>query len=93
MLSVGAGVAASRDARNPGCIGAGAGGHPHAAAIPALAAIPVIVTADDQRRRRRTLRLSLGGSVAALTIAITGVHLFIMPLDVLWLVLVRRFGI
>ncbi|MGB6309009.1 MAG: hypothetical protein WBF89_14580 [Steroidobacteraceae bacterium] len=61
--------------------------------VPPLASIPVIVTADDRKRRRRMLRFSWGGGVAAVLLSTAMVHLFVKPLDVVWQVLLRRFGI
>ncbi len=61
--------------------------------VPALASIPVIVTIAERERRQRITRYSWGGSLAAVTLIAVTVHFFIMPLDVLWLVLVRRFGV
>jgi uncharacterized protein involved in exopolysaccharide biosynthesis len=61
--------------------------------VPALASIPIIVTAAERTRRQRITRYSWGGSVAVLILLAVTVHFFIMPLDVLWLVLVRRFGV
>jgi hypothetical protein len=61
--------------------------------VPALASIPIIVTIEERVRRQRITRYSWGGSVAALILAAVTVHFFILPLDVLWLVLVRRFGV
>jgi hypothetical protein len=61
--------------------------------VPALASIPIIVTSRERKRRRRITLFSWGGGVAALSLGLATVHFFIMPLDVLWLVLVRRFGV
>jgi polysaccharide biosynthesis transport protein len=61
--------------------------------VPALASIPIIVTRAERVRRQRITRYSWGGSLAALILVLVTVHFFIMPLDVLWLALVRRFGV
>jgi uncharacterized protein involved in exopolysaccharide biosynthesis len=61
--------------------------------VPALASIPVIVTAADRVRRRRINFISWGGSVASLVLAVVCVHFFYRPLDVLWSVLLRRLGV
>jgi succinoglycan biosynthesis transport protein ExoP len=61
--------------------------------VPALASIPIIVTTEERARRQRITRYSWGGSVAALILAAVTVHFFILPLDVLWLGLLRRFGV
>jgi uncharacterized protein involved in exopolysaccharide biosynthesis len=61
--------------------------------VPALASIPVIATAAEIERRRRIARYSWGGGVAALVLIALTLHFFFMPLDILWLVLVRRFGV
>ena len=60
--------------------------------VPALASIPVIITSEDRARRKRVARYSLGGVFAALVVAVVTVHVFISPLDVVWLTLMRRFG-
>jgi len=61
--------------------------------VPALASIPIIVTAADRQRRRRLVRYSWGGGVATMLMVAVMVHLFIRPLDIVWLGLMRRFGI
>jgi succinoglycan biosynthesis transport protein ExoP len=61
--------------------------------VPALASIPIIVTRAERVRRQRITRYSWGGGVATLVLALVTVHFFIIPLDILWLVLVRRFGV
>lgn len=61
--------------------------------VPALASIPVIYTVDDKKRRRRIIRYSWSGGAAAVLLSTAMVHLFVRPLDVVWQVLLRRFGI
>ncbi len=61
--------------------------------VPPLAVIPWIETGEDvDTRRRRSRRLALG-AVAGCVAALTAAHLAVMPLDVLWHVLLRRFGL
>jgi polysaccharide biosynthesis transport protein len=60
--------------------------------VPALASIPVIVTAADRRRRKRIFSYSWGGATATVLLAAVMVHLFVRPLDIVWLTLMRRFG-
>jgi uncharacterized protein involved in exopolysaccharide biosynthesis len=61
--------------------------------VPALASIPVILTAADRARRRRIAAYSWCGSVSAILLAVVTVHLFVKPVDVLWISLLRRFGV
>jgi polysaccharide biosynthesis transport protein len=61
--------------------------------VPALASIPVIVTSEDRSRRRKMARYSLGGACAAVILAVATIHFFVKPLDVVWLTLMRRFGV
>jgi polysaccharide biosynthesis transport protein len=61
--------------------------------VPALASIPIIVTAADRKRRQRIVRYTWGGGVGAMMLAVTVVHLFVRPLDIVWQSLLRRFGI
>jgi succinoglycan biosynthesis transport protein ExoP len=61
--------------------------------VPALASIPIIVTEADRKRRKRINRYSWGGGVAAVMVAAVIVHIFVRPLDVVWLGLLQRFGI
>ncbi|HEY0748454.1 MAG TPA: hypothetical protein VGD63_17265 [Steroidobacteraceae bacterium] len=61
--------------------------------VPPLASIPVIVTRAEQKRRRRAIRFSWQGGIAALGVSLTLFHFFIRPLDVVWIGVLRRFGI
>jgi polysaccharide biosynthesis transport protein len=61
--------------------------------IPALASIPVIVTASDRARHKRFLLFSSSGGIAALVLIVVCVHFFVRPLDVVWLSLWHRFGV
>jgi succinoglycan biosynthesis transport protein ExoP len=60
--------------------------------VPPLVAIPRIVTAAEVRRRRLTVRLYWTGACVTAIIAASLVHLFVRPLDVLWIALLHRFG-
>jgi len=60
--------------------------------VPALASIPVILTAADRRRRRKIAMYSWSGGITFIVLAAISVHLFVKPLDVVWLSLLRRFG-
>jgi succinoglycan biosynthesis transport protein ExoP len=60
--------------------------------VPALASIPNIVTREDRAKRRQMVRYSWAGSVAFALLMAVAVHLFVVPLDVVWLSLLRRLG-
>jgi uncharacterized protein involved in exopolysaccharide biosynthesis len=61
--------------------------------VPPLAVIPTIVTLSEQRKNRRFVRFAWSGAVASVIGAVCAVHFLIRPLDVLWLTLLRRFGV
>jgi uncharacterized protein involved in exopolysaccharide biosynthesis len=61
--------------------------------VPALASIPIIVTAADRARYKRFLLFSSSGGIAALVLIVVCVHFFVRPLDVVWLSLLHRFGV
>ena len=61
--------------------------------VPALASIPTIVTTADRSRRRKIIGLSWGGGIAMVALATLGLHFFVKPLDVVWVILLRRFGV
>jgi uncharacterized protein involved in exopolysaccharide biosynthesis len=62
-------------------------------AVPPLAAIPVIVTRADSRRHRRRVAFSWASVLVGVTASAAAVHVFVRPLDVVWIGLLRRFGI
>lgn len=61
-------------------------------AVPPLALIPRIVTAEDLRAAARRMRFAAIGSVVVVTAALTLTHFLYRPLDTLWFVLARRLG-
>jgi len=61
--------------------------------VPPLASIPAIVTAADRRKRRVVAAYSWVGILVTVTGAASLVHFFVRPLDVLWITLLRRFGV
>jgi polysaccharide biosynthesis transport protein len=61
--------------------------------VPALASIPIIVTEADRKRRSRINRYSWGGVAAAVLVVAVIMHIFVRPLDVVWLSLLQRFGV
>jgi len=58
-----------------------------------LATIPIMLTSADRVRRRRWRRTALAGGAASFVLALVLIHLFYRPLDVLWVVALRRMGI
>jgi polysaccharide biosynthesis transport protein len=61
--------------------------------VPALASIPIIFTAEDRARRKKIIRYSWGGGLVAVILVVVTIHLFVRPLDVVWLSVMRRFGV
>jgi len=61
--------------------------------VPPLALVPLIATEGDRRIERRRMRLAFGSAFASVCIAVVLLHLFYMPLDVLWYTLARRVGL
>lgn len=62
------------------------------AGAPPLAVIPEISTRKDDKKKRVYLWLALAGVLLLFGLMLLGVHLFYKPLDVLWYVLLRKFG-
>jgi succinoglycan biosynthesis transport protein ExoP len=58
-----------------------------------LAAVPTIVTSGERQARRRRWLWSSLGSALALIVAVVSVHFLVMPLEVVWAVVARRFGV
>lgn len=58
-----------------------------------LVTLPRIVTSGEREGRRRVRRAALLGSAFASVLAVVAVHFLLLPLDLLWLVLQRRFGV
>jgi polysaccharide biosynthesis transport protein len=92
VLSLGAGLSAvlMKDSLDPSV--RGANDVRRLLSVPPLAAIPVIVTAAEERKRRRINRYSWQGVLLALVAVGVSVHFFVRPLDIVWLSLLHRFG-
>jgi succinoglycan biosynthesis transport protein ExoP len=93
LLSVGIGAAAAVAHESVDASVRGPGDIRRLLQVPALASIPVIVTTADRVRRKRIVRYSWGGGVVGVIVIVAAIHLFIRPLDVLWLVVMRRLGV
>ena len=61
--------------------------------VPALVWIPVIRTAEDRGRHKRFVRYSWGGGVVGMILIVAAIHLFIRPLDIVWVTVLRRLGV
>jgi uncharacterized protein involved in exopolysaccharide biosynthesis len=60
---------------------------------PPLASIPLMLTAADRARSRKFRMRVLMGGAASFVLALILIHTLYRPLDVLWLVALRRLGI
>jgi succinoglycan biosynthesis transport protein ExoP len=58
-----------------------------------LAVIPFMPNEQDLSRAVKRRRLLKGAGVGALVMILALLHLFVMPLDVLWFAALRRFGV
>lgn len=58
-----------------------------------LAAIPRIVTRAEREKHRKVTRYSWQGAIAGVIVLAASVHFLVRPLDVIWLSLLRRFGV
>lgn len=61
--------------------------------FPVLAEIPEIITLQDERYRKRRLKIIAGGVVLLLLIVVVIFHFFVMDLDVLWARLARHLAL
>lgn len=61
--------------------------------VPPLVAIPIIATKAEQRRHKRAVRYSWQGAIVTVISLAVAVHFLVRPLDVIWLSLLRRFGV
>lgn len=59
---------------------------------PVLGVIPYLKTAQDFQKSRNRRIIFVSGVVTLTVLGLLGVHLFIKPLDVLWFVILGRFG-
>jgi uncharacterized protein involved in exopolysaccharide biosynthesis len=59
---------------------------------PTLAVIPFISNMDDQRRLARKKWVALGAATGLMVVLGLAIHLFWMPLDVIWWMAARRLG-
>jgi len=62
-------------------------------ATPPLAMIPVMLTREDYIVRRRWRTTMLFGAVGGMVVAVVLIHLLYRPLDVLWMITLRRLGL
>jgi uncharacterized protein involved in exopolysaccharide biosynthesis len=60
---------------------------------PPLGVIPRIVTAAECAARRRRRRRLVGAGAAVVVLAAGAVHLFLVPLDAVWLATLERLGV
>ena len=61
--------------------------------VPPLAAVPFIMTQAEQRRHKRVVRYSWQGAIVSVLALAAVVHFLVRPLDVVWVTLLRRFGV
>ncbi len=61
--------------------------------VPPLAAVPLIATRAEIRRHRRVVMYSWQGAIISLIGLAAAIHFLVRPLDVVWVSLLRRFGV
>lgn len=61
--------------------------------IPPMALVPRITTASEVRAGKRRIRLTIAATAASALASLAVMHLFVRPLDVLWYLALRRFGL
>ena len=60
--------------------------------VPPLGDIPYIEIEEDKRKKRRRIMLLIAGVLVGVLTTLVLFHLFVKPLDVLWFVLLKKFG-
>ena len=60
--------------------------------VPPLAVIPWIENASQKAAHVRRRRYALAGSLTTLVVAVIAIHFLYRPLDVLWVIIMRRLG-
>jgi hypothetical protein len=60
--------------------------------VPPLAVLPYIVTGAEIRAQRRRHTFTFFGAVGAILVALVLTHILYRPLDVLWVVAMRKLG-
>lgn len=60
--------------------------------VPPLATVPYIETREDVERQLQRRKLALGSAAGGAVLAVVLIHALIMPLDLLWIVGLRRLG-
>jgi len=93
LLSIGAGIGAAAMRESFDASVRGPSDIRQMLQVPALASIPVIVTEEARARHKKIARYSWGGGAAAVILLAVLIHVLVRPLDVLWLSLLRRFGV
>ena len=63
----------------------------HSTGLPVLANIPLLETAEDLRKKSRRKIMMIVIALGIIAIALLLINSFIMPLDILWIKLQRRF--
>ncbi|MEJ1964413.1 MAG: Wzz/FepE/Etk N-terminal domain-containing protein [Gammaproteobacteria bacterium] len=59
---------------------------------PPLAVLPWIETIQDRILRKRRRRVAWAGATASVLLSVTLIHLFVLPLDLVWSGVLRRLG-
>jgi uncharacterized protein involved in exopolysaccharide biosynthesis len=62
-------------------------------AVAPLATVPLIVTRAEQRRHRRLVLYSWQLAIVSLIGLAAAIHFLVRPLDVVWVTVLRRFGV
>jgi succinoglycan biosynthesis transport protein ExoP len=93
LLSIGLGFGAAAAHESVDASVRGPGDIRQLLQVPALASIPVIFTKEDEVRRKKFVRYSWGGGAAGLLLIVAAIHVFVRPLDVVWLTVLRRLGV